>query len=353
MWEVDDGCTVPAVYKDKVYLTGMTLRLLDLKTGKVLHSVEAGKLEEDEDERNQPRYRGTPVIAGKTVIAVKSTGEVESRSLDLKKQLWSVNLSDKGGPGWGFFSPAMAKEIMVIASSAVVGLSTRNGKVLWNFESPTGPVEMAPAIWKDKVFFGSKGGGLYCLNLKTGKQIWFVDAKRGFGWTNPVVFNGIIYLADRGAEGRKGAMNAFSAATGKEVWSQPFGATGASTPGIGPKSVYVGFGKFVGEYDLKTGKPGPSEGYRTDYNPFGSPTLVGKSLIFGNLNGNLYVFDAKSERLKWRFEVKPKKADVPVQVLGFAYLKKGILLVASTQGLFAICQRKGKRNCPGGYILSK
>jgi outer membrane protein assembly factor BamB len=352
LWEIEEGYSVPAVFKGKVYVTGKSLRMADLKTGKVLGEVVAGKLDKDEDPRNQIYYGGTPATDGKAVFAVKSTGVVESHSLDLKNVNWSTDVSDKGAPGWGIFPPALAKDILVLASSNVVALDAASGKILWTFEAPTGPVEMAPAVWGTRVIFGSKSGSLYCLDLKTGNKAWTVDAKREFGWTNPVIANGVVYIADRGAQGRKGAINAFSAVNGKELWCQPFGSTGASTPGMGPKSLYLGFSKFVGEFNLKTGKPGASQGYRTDYNPFGTPTLVGKSLIFGNLDGNLYVFDAKSERLKWRFEVKPKDGE-EAQVQGFCYLKKGILLVATTRGLFAIGQRRGKRSCPGGYVLSK
>ncbi len=352
LWQMDDTYAVPAVYADKVYVPGKTLRVLDLTTGEVLHSVEAGALEEDEDARNQPRYSGTPVITGTAVIAVKSTGEVESWGLDLKKKNWTTDVSDKGKAGWGMFSPAMSGETLVLASGAVVGLSTVTGNVTWTFDPPTGRVQMAPAISNGKVYFASSPGTVYCLDLESGKEVWSVDAERKFGWTNPVVHKDVVYLSDRGAAGRRGAVNAFDAGTGKALWSQTFGATGSSTPGMGPDSIYVGFGKFVGEFDLKTGKPGSSQGYRTGINPFGTPTLVGKSLIFGNLDGNLYVFSAKSESLKWRFELKANEAGESGQVSGFAYLKKGILLVSTTQGLYAIGQRKGKKRCSPGYILT-
>jgi outer membrane protein assembly factor BamB len=48
----------------------------------------------------------------------------------------------------------------------------RTGKKLWRF-STGGPVVESPAVIEDRVYVTSQLGGMYCLAIQTGKELWF------------------------------------------------------------------------------------------------------------------------------------------------------------------------------------
>jgi outer membrane protein assembly factor BamB len=76
------------------------------------------------------------------------------------------------------FEPVVHQGIMVIGFNdydKVVGLDAETGSVTWTFYAD-GPVRLAPATWKGKVYFTSDDGHLYCLNINNGELIW---KKRG------------------------------------------------------------------------------------------------------------------------------------------------------------------------------
>lgn len=109
------------------------------------------------------------------------------------------------------YEPVSAGGMLLIASSrtdSVTAYSVVTGEQGWTFRT-NGPVRCAPAIWQDRVCFGSDDGYLYCLELKTGKLCWKHRAapsdRRLLGngrlisvWPvrgGPVVTDGQVYFA--------------------------------------------------------------------------------------------------------------------------------------------------------------
>ncbi|MDG1872475.1 MAG: PQQ-binding-like beta-propeller repeat protein [Mariniblastus sp.] len=109
------------------------------------------------------------------------------------------------------YEPVSAQGILLIASSqtdSVLALDAMTGNKIWTFQT-NGPVRCAPAIWKDRVCFGSDDGHLYCVELSTGKLCWKHQAapsdRRLMGnkrlisvWPirgGPVVADGRVYFA--------------------------------------------------------------------------------------------------------------------------------------------------------------
>jgi len=68
---------------------------------------------------------------------------------------------------------ADAKAIYVPSMSAdkVSAYDSSTGKELWSFYADA-PVRFAPVIYKDKLYFGSDDGNLYCLNKSSGKLVF-------------------------------------------------------------------------------------------------------------------------------------------------------------------------------------
>ena len=72
------------------------------------------------------------------------------------------------------YEPVVLDKSMFIASSrddSVTALDTETGKPRWQFFAE-GPIRFAPVAWRDRVFFGSDDGCLYCLDSVSGKVTW-------------------------------------------------------------------------------------------------------------------------------------------------------------------------------------
>lgn len=109
------------------------------------------------------------------------------------------------------YEPVSARGVLLIASSrtdSVTAYDSVTGEQRWAFAA-NGPVRCAPAIWQDRVCFGSDDGYLYCVDLQTGKLHWKYQAapsdRRLLGnrrlisvWPvrgGPVVTDGNVYFA--------------------------------------------------------------------------------------------------------------------------------------------------------------
>jgi len=306
---------VPAVVGDEVYTGGPAIRKLALRDGNTLGSW---RPEEPPDDFG---FTATPVVLDDRVVDHASDGIVYAVDRSLTRVLWKADVRASAN-----FAGAYEGGLYVVpVAEGVVALDVSDGSVRWRFSGePPLDVKVAPAISEGRVFLGSWDGRFFALSLKDGAPIWSFKGEDAFGWTDPVVAFGKVFVGDRG-----GVVHAFGAADGREAWKRVSGATGLSDPGIFPGHILVGFGRTVLTLDEARGIADRRR-FRTGLNPFGSPTIVGKTLYFGNLDGNLYAFDYASETLLWRFTVGDE-----AQVSSFV-VHDDVVLVATTKGLFAL-----------------
>jgi len=132
------------------------------------------------------------------------------------------------------YEPVVLGKTMYVASSlsdSVTALNVETGDQKWRFYAD-GPVRLAPVPWKDRVFFGSDDGHLYCLAAQHGRLLWKLRAvpsgRKILGdgrlisvWPlrgGPVLHDGKIYFA-AGVFPFEGVfLYALDAETGKVVW---------------------------------------------------------------------------------------------------------------------------------------
>ena len=72
------------------------------------------------------------------------------------------------------YEPIVLGDTMYVALphiDAVVAYAVETGKEKWRFYT-AGPVRLAPVAWRDKLYFGSDDGHLYCLNASDGALRW-------------------------------------------------------------------------------------------------------------------------------------------------------------------------------------
>jgi len=132
------------------------------------------------------------------------------------------------------YSVVVADGLCVFGSSAddkVTALDAATGRERWSVFTG-GPVRLAPAIWRGRVYAVSDDGCLYCLSLKDGKQLWKLRAgpsgERVVGngrlvsrWVargGPAIRDGIVYFG-AGIWPIEGVfIYAVDAASGKVLW---------------------------------------------------------------------------------------------------------------------------------------
>lgn len=277
---------------------------------------------------------------GGLVFARHQDGTLHAFVPDLSRELWQAHLRFSHWAGI-----AHGDIYFVTSGNDVVAIT--GGKEHWRVDLGA-HVNMRPATDGTRIYAATQSGKVVAIGLHHGNIVWQYESDAIFGSTSPTVGEGVVILADRGIKGdRKAACNAFDAETGELLWSSQFGSTGFSRPSIEGDRVWAGFGIRVAPFDLKTGAIDWDRSIKTGRNPFGLPGAAGDAIVFGNLDGNLYVHDRKTHALRWRLQVG---TDDRSQVGGWQ-VHDSMLIVGSTRGVFAIKNATGKPAVELGYVL--
>ena len=185
------------------------------------------------------------------------------------------------------YEPVVADNRMFIGSNlddSVTAYDATTGNQLWKFFTE-GPVRFAPVVWKDRLFFGSDDGHLYCVSADKGKLLWKFRAvpserkltgnKRLISvWPvrgGPVVHGDHIYFAAGVLPFEGVFVYSLDAVTGDVVWlndstghiygTQPHGTVALG--GLAPQGYLLVDGEdlvvpssnaYPARFDLKTGK---------------------------------------------------------------------------------------------------
>lgn len=130
-------------------------------------------------------------------------------------------------------------------------LNESTGEELWNF-SVTGSAQSTPAVFEDKVVFGSwewgLGGVIYCVDLNDGSEMWNLTTKNS-PCGSASILNGVIYMTTYNFGG-DGDLFALSLQDGSVLWRKTIQPTD-STPTLADGKVYV-CGGCDGFSDLQT-----------------------------------------------------------------------------------------------------
>jgi len=151
-------------------------------------------------------------------------------------------------------------------------------KVKWKFHT-NGRVFSSPAIANGVAYIGSDDQNLYAVDLETGTLKWrFPTGSRIT--SSPAVDGGSVFFASY-----DGNFYAVDTATGKKKWHFKTG----------------GEKRYAGKHlhgSVPTGEtmPDPFDFFLS------SPTVSGGVVYFGSGDGNVYVLDAASGTLKWKFQ---------------------------------------------------
>jgi outer membrane protein assembly factor BamB len=157
-------------------------------------------------------------------------------------------------------------------------------ELLWEFNVPKGAFESTPVIRDGRVYIGDMDGEIYCLDLKTGQQVWKVETDSGFLASGAIQDN-ILVMGDY--DGKVRGMNIED---GKVVWE--FDAGGQIDSGAnfyGPLALVASEDGCL--YALKTSTGELAWKYQTGDQLRCSPSVVGNRTFLGGCDGKLHVVD--------------------------------------------------------------
>lgn len=333
-YEVDAS---PAVAYGNVYITTWTgFYCLNENSGSVVWNTSTIK------------GISSPAIYDGKVFVGSTDGKLYSLNAITGEILWNITLQlDVVYTGISS-SPKILNDKIFIGTSNETGGSGKiyaiyadNGTIIWNYT--TSSVYLStPSISENKLFIGLMGlfnttsfswsppYGVLCLNTDNGSLVW-VFQTNGSVASSPAVYANSIYFTSKDGGLYRVDIN------GTEIWRKEIG-TSTSSPAIVNNTIYVGSGTF-----------GPSGKVRAfdengnklwEFVPNGgvqSSIAVGNGKLFfatNTQNGTIYSIDANGNLL-WKSTPKPEN-----YILGSSVIADNKMFVASDNG-FIYCFGSG------------
>ena len=170
----------------------------------------------------------------------------------------------------------------------------------WSFDARA-LVEFPPVIAYRRLYFSNISGQMRGLNARTGKVVW----RQNLGYktaASPAVGNGVVYMPLMSKNGTDpgpttGALVAFDADTGKELWRFETGAV-ESSPLLLDGVLYFGtFDHKLYALDAKTKKVLWS--FSTGDAVKGGPAYWNGTIFTGSYDGKVYAVDARTGKEQW------------------------------------------------------
>ncbi|WP_161599215.1 outer membrane protein assembly factor BamB family protein [Algoriphagus machipongonensis] len=269
--------------------------------------------------RNKTRngVKNQMVIADGQVIATDMEGITYSFSLDQGLKLWEKDLGYRRK--FGFVSGIVTDGETVFTGFAesLTALNPTTGHVKWKAnKSKGGYGSTATMTLAGKLLLVNRQwGGMDALDKETGEYLWSREDD-GLRFRDGVLTfaDGYLWVAGRSGSGESKLFQ-LSVETGETISSMETGMmnTGTSTP-IVLKDQFILAGSHPGvvSFDKDSGKKqwefevDPALFYTPSYfsdqqqSIESTPILVGDHLIFGAMDGKLYVLEANSGKLIWK-----------------------------------------------------
>jgi outer membrane protein assembly factor BamB len=241
IWQVPTKQEVycsPAVVDGRVYVgeglhenTGSLFRCLDAKTGDLLWQFKT----------NSHAEGPSTIKDGRVYFGAGDDGLYCLSALTGQK-IWQF-------PGYHIDeSPVICGDILLVGTgydrATYLALSVKTGDLLWS-RPMQASVWGTSALCGDRVYFGLSNaqvggsgpadlGKVYCLDIKTGHDIWSVKLPRAVGTAMTLADDQLFFGC------WDGNVYCLNPTTGKEIWKTPTHGPLNSSPALDAKRLYIG-----------------------------------------------------------------------------------------------------------------
>jgi len=225
VWKADKlggGYSAPAVSAGRIF--GMSFRgqdevvwALDEATGKGLWATRIAEAKRAPGAQGPEGSRGTPTVDGDVLYVLGENGDLICLETASGKERWHKNLiSDFGDmiPRWAYSEPPLLAGDKVIAtpgasSATLVALDKKTGDTIWKAAVPEGGCAhyssvIAADVDGQREYIQFLQKGVVGVSAKDGKMLWHFEqpANKTSNISTPIYFNHFVFAAsDYGAGG--------------------------------------------------------------------------------------------------------------------------------------------------------
>jgi len=218
----------------------------------------------------------------------------------------------------------------------------------WTFTEAEDHWVAAPLIIGNRLFAPNTDGNLYVLRLdddQSAKVPVKVVELNGRLWAQPVTDGKRVFVTSLDH-----SVYAVDVETYEILWHKDLTGAVPGAPVLGPDGMlYVGsFASQLERFDPATGEH--KSMLDTDGEVWGTPSILGNTLYFGDLNGKFYSFNINDEKINW----SPIQSDGPITANPLV-LDESILVVTESGSVYEVDQ-EGRSilwsQPPGGKIYT-
>ncbi|RKN81518.1 beta-alanine-activating enzyme beta-propeller domain-containing protein [Ulvibacterium marinum] len=257
-----------------------------------------------------------PTIAGSSLYISNRDNSVWAMDTQTGRILWKFKmqpiLTDLHA-GWEYFmaSPVVFENSVFIGSGDghLYVLDGKNGKLKWKFKT-NGRIRASPLIDSGTVYQPSNDGYVYVLDAGNGNLLWNFETQgatynpKDFNFdrssicTQPQIRKGILYFGSR-----DGNTYAVDLKTRKEKWNFSYGPTWAMATTISNDAIFVGWStnNLTCALDLENGTE--KWQFKSGGHVYTKPLVLDNGVYIGSADGKVYRLDKDSGERIWEYSV--------------------------------------------------
>ena len=301
----------------------------------------------------------TPVVAYKVVFTIDANAIVSAYRLDNGERIWKKRLKplikdDKSTSLKGAGLAEYKRKIYATTGfGGVFALDMITGKKVWFYNAGM-PIRIAPTVANDRVLVQTIDNTLIAINAQTGIEEWRYKSAQEqtvlVGGASPAYdpYQDLVVAAFSNGE-----LRAFKGSTGSPLWSDWLAAHARTNslaninaikanPVIDGNVVYaVGHNDILVAIDVRTG----SRIWERDIGSTNQPWLAGKMLFVLSNTNDLLALEAETGKIVWSTKIPLGTSDDDKSgvFLSGPVLTDNRLLVATSSGYaFAVSPYTGK-----------
>ncbi len=250
----------------------------------VLWQFKAGQGEDSID--------GAPAVIGQTVLVAVQDAH-----------LYAINLQD-GTEKWRFKAPAPLKASPGVREERVYFgdvdgnffcVEAASGRQVWKFQAE-GEVTSGTAFARDLVLFGCGDESLYCLDTQ-GRKLWQFQVPGGPVLGSPSVFKNQTFVS-----GCDSAVHVVDLDTGKEVKAIEIGGQTGAAPALRDGKLYLAtMSNTVVALDLEKAEVAWAFDSGRGQPFYASCSVTQRDVIAGSRDKRVYCLDRATGKRRWDF----------------------------------------------------